>query len=333
MKILLCNIVLPEVQQALQALLPDHEISACRPAEVAQHLDGVDIVTPFMTPIDARIIAQGQFGLIQQFGVGLEVVDVPVATQHGVWVARIPSAGSGNAESVAEHAILLMLVLSRQLAQARQALEERRWATPRGQALWGKRACIVGLGGLGTALAVRLKGFGMHLTAVRAHPEQGAPAETGVERVYAPQELHTALHACDYVILCARYEQHNHHMIDQAALAAMKPGAFLINVARGGLVDPDALLGALESGHLAGAGLDVFWEEPVDPQHPIFRQNVIATPHLAGVTDAFFAGGSRIYVENIQRYARGEPPLHTVNAPPQPRRSPGRATGGVGRDG
>ena len=109
-------------------------------------------------------------------------------------------------------------------------------------------------------------------------------------------------------------------MIDQAALAAMKPGAFLINVARGGLVDPDALLAALEQGHLAGAGLDVFWEEPVDPQHPLFRQNVIATPHLAGVTDAFFAGGAQIYVENVRRYARGETPLHTVNAPSRLRR-------------
>lgn len=320
MNILLCNIVLPEVRQALTDLLPEHQIIACKPDEVAQHLAGVDIVTPFMTPIGAQLIEQGTFGLIQQFGVGLEIVDLAAATRQGVWVARIPSAGSGNAESVAEHAILLMLTLSRQLDQARQALTERRWGTPRGQALWGRRACIVGLGGLGTALALRLRSFGMQLTAVRAHPEKGAPAATGIERVYGPHELHTALHDSDYVILCARYDGHNHHMIDQAALVAMKPGAFLINVARGGLVDPDALLAALEQGHLAGAGLDVFWEEPVDPQHPLFRQHVIATPHLAGVTDAFFAGGAQIYVENVRRYAHGEAPLHTVNAPSRLRR-------------
>lgn len=324
MKILFCSTAMPEARQMIQDMLAEHEIITCRPDAVAQHLDGVDVVTPFMTRIDAPIITQGQFGLVQQIGVGLETVDVETATRLGVWVARVPSAGTGNAESVAEHAILLMLALSRRLAQAQRVLTERRWAEPRGQALQGKHACIVGLGGLGTALAVRLKAFGMRLTAVRAHPEQGAPAESGVERVYGPHDIHIALQPADYVILCARYDRHtNHHLIDQAALATMKPGAFLINVARGGLVDPDALLHALERGHLAGAGLDVFWEEPVDPQHPLFRQNVIATPHVAGVTDVFYAGVSKVFVENIRRYARGEPPLHTINAPPHPRTSPG----------
>jgi phosphoglycerate dehydrogenase-like enzyme len=127
------------------------------------------------------------------------------------------------------------------------------------------------------------------------------------------------LHDADYVIACVNYDHRSHHLFNEAALTAMKPGAYLINIARGGLVDQDALLKALESGHLAGAGLDVFWEEPVDPQHPLFRQNVVATPHIAGITDAFHQGGARALAENIARYVRGEPLRNVVNEPAQPR--------------
>jgi phosphoglycerate dehydrogenase-like enzyme len=324
MKILHCSLAAPEVRRLLVDALPEHEAIACAPAEVAAHIADVDIVTPFMTRIDAALLERSKAGLVQQIGVGLEGVDIEAATRLGIWVARVPSVGSGNAESVAEHAILLMLALSRRLPQARHALDEQRWFEPRGQALQGKHACIVGLGGIGAAVAVRLRAFGMHLTAVRERPEQGAPPETGITHVYGPADMHTVLGACDYVVLCVRYEPRNHHMIDGGALRAMKPGAFLVNVARGGLVDPAALLEALHSGHLAGAGLDVFWEEPVDPQHPVLQQpNVIATPHLAGVTDLFYAGATRIYAENIRRYARGEMPLYTANTPPRPRQATG----------
>jgi phosphoglycerate dehydrogenase-like enzyme len=317
MKILFCSLGMAEARERLAALLPEHTIDACAPHDVAAHLDGVAVLTPFMTRIDAAILEAGQFGLIQQIGVGLETVDIATATRLGVWVARVPSQGVGNAESVAEHAIMLLLALSRRLPAAQATLAARRaWFAPTGQALLGKEACIVGLGGIGTQLALRLRGFGMRLTAVRARPEQGAPAEAGISQVYGSSELHRALGSADYVVLCARYDQHNHHMIDAAALAAMQPGAFLVNVARGGLVDPDALLAALQSGHLAGAGLDVFWQEPVDPTHPLFgMEHVIATPHHAGVTDLFHVGVTRAMAENIRRYARGEAPLHAANQP------------------
>lgn len=322
MRILLCSDQATEVQRMVTAQMPEYELIACAPTEVPQHLAGVNVLVPTMTRIPAALLEQGQFGLVQQFGVGLEGVDVEAATRLGVWVARIPSVGTGNAESVAEHALLLILALARRLPLARQYVEQRRLFEPRGQALLGKRACIIGMGGIGTALAPRLAALGMTLIATRARPELGAPPGSGIEHVYGAHELHTALRDCDVVVLCARYDQHNHHMINDAALAAMKPGAFLINVARGGLVDPDALLRALESGHLAGAGLDVYWEEPVDPQHPLFRHNVIATPHIAGVTDIFYAGVTGVFVENIRRYARGETPLYTVNTPETIRNAP-----------
>jgi phosphoglycerate dehydrogenase-like enzyme len=249
------------------------------------------------------------------FGVGLDAVDVGAATDAGVWVARVPSRGTGNAESVAEHALLLMLALSRRLPQAQAALAAGIVGDPPGAALLGKTACIVGLGDIGSALAARLRACGMRLIAVRRRPEQSGVAALGVERVYGPDGLHEALAQADYIVLCVNYDAASHHLIDRAAFAAMKPGAYVVNIARGGLVDPDALLDALDSGRVAGAGLDVFWTEPPDPTHPIFAHNVIATPHVAGVTDASYDGIAHAVAANIVRYADGEAPLFAVNAP------------------
>ena len=280
-----------------------------------ESLDGADVVVPYVSRIDRAIINGGRFGLVQQFGVGLDGVDLAAATSAGVWVARVPSAGTGNAESVAEHALLLMLALSRRLPQSRAALAAGTVGEPAGLALWRKTACIVGLGDIGSALAHRLHALGMRLIAVRRRPQAGGAPDLGVERVFGPGELHAAIAMADYVLLCVNHDQATRNLIDAAALQVMKRGAFVINVARGGLIDPDALLSALRSGHVAGAGLDVFWQEPPDPRHPLFEENVIATPHIAGVTDASYVGIAQVVADNVERYARGEAPRFAVNAP------------------
>nr|WP_293104979.1 NAD(P)-dependent oxidoreductase [Okeania sp. SIO2F4] len=280
-----------------------------------KYLDSVDIIIPWMANIDASIIASGQFGLVQEFGVGIETIDIEAATHAGVWVAHVPGSISSNADSVAEHAIMLMLMISRHMASTQQSSKAEDWSAKAGIALLGKTACIVGLGDIGTALAVRLKAFGMRLVAVRQHPERGALPETGIEKVYGSNALSEALSITDYVILCAEYSKNTHHLINQNTLTAIKPGAFLINVARGGLVDRDALETALEKGNLAGAGLDVV-ESPTDS---LRQQNVIITPHIAGITDVSYKGIASVVIDNIKRYARGEQPLYTVNKPDRPR--------------
>jgi len=305
--------------EGLASLLPDHEITSCRREEIAAHLDGVDILVPTMASVSRDLIQQGQFSLIHQFGVGLEKVDIEAATAAGIWVARLPAAGTGNAVSVAEHAILLMLALSRQLDKARENVGSGQWGQPPGLGLFGKTACIVGLGDIGTELAKRLTAFGMRLIGVRNNPERGAPADTHMQAVYGADKLHDALSEADYVVVCVNYGKHNHHLLDSAAIQSMKHGSFFVNIARGGLVDHDALLSALESGQVAGAGLDVFWQEPVDPTHPIFRQNVIATPHIAGITDLFYHNGGHFFAENIARYVSGRPLQNSVNTPATPR--------------
>ncbi len=317
MRVLFCGEGFSESRRRLAPLVPDAELTTCPSDRVVQSLDGADVVVPYVSPIDSSVIGAGKFGLVQQFGVGLDGVDIEAATTAGVWVARVPSAGTGNAESVAEHALLLMLALSRRLSEARAALLEGRVGDPAGVALWGKTACIVGLGDIGSALARRLRALGMRLIAVRRRPQSEGAQELGVERVFGPDELHAALALADYAIVCVNYDAASRNLIDADALRAMKPGAYVVNVARGGLVDPDALTAALKSGHVAGAGLDVFWEEPPDPRNPLFAQNVIVTPHIAGVTDASYIGIAKIVAENIQRYARGDAPLFAANAPTQ----------------
>jgi phosphoglycerate dehydrogenase-like enzyme len=116
-------------------------------------------------------------------------------------------------------------------------------------------------------------------------------------------------------VLCLPATPETYHLFDASAFAAMKPGSFLINVGRGQLVDQDALLAALRSNRIAGAGLDVFWEEPVDPHHPLFRENVTATPHIGGITDTSFWMRARTFADNVARYTQGLPLLYTVNQP------------------
>src|ERR1700730_17662501 len=148
----------------LAAELPGWEITVCPRGEMADHLDGVDVVCPWGAPLDAVTLKAGTFGLVQQFGVGLEKVDVTAATEQGVWVARIPGAAGGNADSVAPLGIVRVLALGRRLDETREALWNRRWEQrPLGGTLLGSTILIVGLGAIGDAVAARLSRFGGRL--------------------------------------------------------------------------------------------------------------------------------------------------------------------------
>jgi phosphoglycerate dehydrogenase-like enzyme len=299
----------------LAGLLPGWEIAACPADKVAGQLDGVHVICPFGARISAQIIASGTFGLVQQFGVGLDGVDIAAATELGVLVARIPGDRGGNADSCAELAVLHLLALARRLDESRAMLQQRRWGDrPVGQSLLGATILIVGLGSIGTALARRLAPFGSRLVGIRARPELGGPPELDV--VAGPNELTGLLSQADAVVCCALLHAGNAGLFGPAEFAAMKPGALFVNVARGGLVDETALLAALESGHLGGAGLDVFGREPADPdaallQHP----RVLATPHVGWHTGLMFRQTSEVFAENLRRYAGGDRPLWTVNEP------------------
>jgi phosphoglycerate dehydrogenase-like enzyme len=175
----------------------------------------------------------------------------------------------------------------------------------------GKTLGLVGLGAIGREVAKRTKALDMSVEAVKRDPTRGAQF---ADRVYSPRELHTLLERVDYLVLALPGNAETRHMIGAAELARMKPSAALVNVARGALVDTDALVRALEAGRLAGAGLDVTDPEPLPPEHTLWRlPNVIITPHLAGATDRYWQRQADLVFENVRRYLAGEPLLNLVD--------------------
>ena len=300
---------------ALASVLPGWEITAPAPGRLAEHLDGVDVVCPLGGAIDRAAIEAGTFGLIQQFGVGLDQVDVAAATELGVWVARVPGDAGGNADSVAELAVLHLLALARRLDEMRATLRDGGWAQrPAGRSRVGATVAVVGLGAIGTARTRRLAPFGPRLLGVRSRPELGGPPE--LTEVTGPAGLPGVLSRADAVVCCAMLHDGSAGLFGASEFAAMKPGALFVNVARGGLVDEDALLAALEAGQVAGAGLDVFQREPADPDSALIRHpRVLATPHCGWLTWLMFRETGAVFAANLQRWADGGEPSWAVNAP------------------
>jgi phosphoglycerate dehydrogenase-like enzyme len=315
MKVYLCQKGFRLMINLLQELLPKHEILECRPEEIASIGAEADVLIPTIIPLGKAELSLPNLKLVQQFGAGLDGVDLDAANANGVFVANVPTAGSGNAESVAEIAVMHMLILSRRYAAMAQSIKDRKFASPTGWSLKGRTALIVGYGGIGKAVALRLSGFEMEVLAL----SRSGPKATEEEKA-VPVDLHTTqdqLHAllpkADFVVLAPPLNDTTRGMMGRAEFALMKPSSFVINVARGGVIEYEALLSALVEGQIMGAGLDVFWQEPCDPDDPLFAHNVSVTPHIGGATDLSFHGIARGVTENIERVSRGEPPLNCIN--------------------
>ncbi len=312
MQIYFCREGLNSIMAILQRELPEDQILCCAPEKVVEASREADVLIPTVSPVTADAISSPRLKLVQQYGAGLDTVDIPTATKHGVYVANVPSAGTGNAESVAELSLLFMLALARRYPQAQEALQQRKLGTPFGSALKGRTAAIIGFGGIGQELAKRLRGFEMKVLAVsKRGPKAG---DAPVDFHGALDALHTVLQQADFVIVAPPLNDETRGMIGQAEYACMKPSAFIINVARGPVLDYDATVAALKEKRIAGAGLDVFWHEPFDPTDQIFSYNVIATPHVGGATDLSLQGIAKKVADNINRVRQGEMPLNCVNA-------------------
>jgi len=310
-RICLCRRGATRIVELLRTELPEDEILECSSNEVAVCARQVDVLVPLIAPVTEEALGSGRLRLVQQFGAGLDAVDVGSASRHGVYVANVPSGETANADSVAELTILLLLALARRWRQAQENLQARRVGAPVGTTLMGKTATIVGFGGIGRALAQRLRGFGVRIVAVT---RRGTSAEGEADRCFPVAELGEALREADFIIVATPLTEETRGLIGKDALACAKSGAFLVNVARGPVVDREALLAALASGKLAGAGLDVFWEEPPDPLDPLFSLQVVATPHIGGATDLSLREIAGAVAANVDRLRRGEALRNCVNA-------------------
>jgi phosphoglycerate dehydrogenase-like enzyme len=297
----------------LRARLPDHdEISDWAGDRLETIPAPVDVIVPLMFRIDAALMDASRARLIHQWGFGLEGVDLTAARSRGIYVANVPTSGS-NAGSVAEHAILLLLSLLRQAPLAQANVRSGLLGAPMGRMLAGLTVCLYGLGNVARALAPRLRAFGVRLVGITRDPHAAKGTEFGLEACYSVSDRDQALRRTDILMLCTSLSEQTRGMIDADVLHTLPTGAYLINVARGGLVNYQALYTALTTGQLAGAGLDVYWQEPIAPDDPLLTlPNLVATPHIAGVTDRSYGEIADAVTANIERLRRNEPPLNRI---------------------
>lgn len=305
------------------------------PAEHTHLLEGVAIVagsaaatpeTPFIAlPGSEAIVASSRIKydgtfldqvptlrVISRTGIGVDNISIPDATARGIAVCNAPQAPT---ISTAEHAVTLMLAVSKRLKQVEQELhvggKKDFFSDHNGLELHGCRLGLVGLGQIGSHVAKVTSALGMSVVAFDPFLAAERAAELGVELI---PKLEAMLASSDIISLHAPLSDETRLLMNAERLAQMKPGAILINTARGGLVDEVALLKALESGHLRGAGLDVFQVEPPTPDHPLLqRDDVVATPHIASATRA---AKKRLWSTGIRQalqVLRGERPTHLLN--------------------
>jgi phosphoglycerate dehydrogenase-like enzyme len=304
------------ILQELRAQLPQHQLIHWTRGESAPATD-IEVLLVLGEVTAAQMASQTKLALIQTVTAGYEQIDIDAANKLGIWVSFAPSELTGNAASVAEFAVLLMLGASRHLQQVVRLREDSASSLGIAPAMSGKTVCIVGLGNIGRLLADRLRPFGMRILATDHHPDR-APADV---KAFSSEQLHAAVAEADYVVVCARAGKENEHLIDRTAMEAMKRGAILVNIARGSLVDENALYDAVKSGHIAAAGLDVLKSSPGGAKSPLFDlPQILITPHIAGATDLTFDGTLNYIKQVIEAFAAGEKPESALNAPANPRR-------------
>jgi phosphoglycerate dehydrogenase-like enzyme len=303
------------VRQFLLEAVPDARCDIIDAAVLRTDGFDAEVLIPAMARIDETIMDRIRgLRLIHQWGAGLEGVDVAAATARHIAVANVPSTG-GNADSVAEWCVMAAIALSRRLPLALETIRRGTgWGAPIGRTLLGRTAGIVGLGGIGQALAMRLRPFGMRLIGIRRRPDPALTTRLGLEWVGGPERLPELLRQSDYLFLCVPLNDETRGLIDEAAFELLPPKACVINAARGGLIEHQALLRAIAEGRLMGAGLDVFEQEPLDPSSPLLsRPEVLATAHIAGVTDASYQSIAHALTDNLRRLDAGEPLQNCVN--------------------
>jgi D-3-phosphoglycerate dehydrogenase len=251
------------------------------PAPTAAHLmraipeaDGVVMVMEQPALTAEAVDSAPRLRVACRFGAGYDNLDVAALTRRGIPLA---TTGAANADTVAEHALYLMLALAKRGPALDRAVKAGVWSRSfGGLELRGRTCLVVGYGRIGRAVARRATAFDMNIVIV----DPGFPGT---------KALNQALPQADFVVLACALTPETTHLIDAAALARMKRGAFLVNIARGPVVDEAALLAALEEGRLAGAGLDVLESEPPRRSHPLLaRDDVVLTPHVAGFVDTAY---------------------------------------------
>jgi D-3-phosphoglycerate dehydrogenase len=292
-------------------ILINQQGRAYNEAELAQAISGVNATIAGAEPYNETTLVHARsLQVIARVGVGYDMIDIDAATRHDVAVAM---AFGTNHEAVADHAFALLAGLCNQLPTYHRQIVGGAWGARFHQSLWQGTIGIIGLGRIGRALARRCEGFEMRILATDIAPDPTYAAANGIEMV----DLETLLRESDFVSVNAPHTELTDKMINAGTLSLMKPEAYVINTARGGLIDEDDLIEALRNKRIAGAGLDVMAIEPLPAGSPLRTlDNVILTPHCAGVSDKAVTLMLECAVDNVLAIKEGrKPPRHLLLNP------------------
>jgi D-3-phosphoglycerate dehydrogenase len=276
-------------------------------AEVEQLLPGIDGYIAGLDGIDANALrAADRLKVISRYGVGIDNVDLDAARSRGIIVTNTPGA---NSISVAELALGLILALARQIPEAVEAVHQGKWPRYAGISLEGKAIGILGLGAIGKQLARRLEGFDCKILAFDPYADTVFARDHHVELT----SMEEVISRSDFISLHLPLLPGTRGLVNAAFLRQMKRGSFLVNTSRGEVVDESALLEALQSGQLKGAGLDAFTVEPPDPHNPLLSlPQVIATPHLGAQTDGATSNMGWFAMRDCLAVLKNEDPKYRV---------------------
>jgi phosphoglycerate dehydrogenase-like enzyme len=303
---LLIVLTLPEpvrnvYRDRLAAAFPELRIDMVdHHSKAGPYVNDADIILSFGVQLSDACLQGPRLAWVQALGSGVDgIVDQP-SLRDDVVVTNMQGL---HGAPCAEAAMCGMLSLARAMPRVLDNQKQARWERFPVRLIDGKTAVLVGVGVIAEALAPRCKAMGMHVVGV-----SGARRELpGFDEMMPRDQLIEAAARADYLVVLAPYSPQNHHLVDAEVLAAMKPSSYVVNIARGGVVDEDALLQALREKRISGACLDVFNQEPLPAQHPFWgMENVIVMPHLAGFHDEYPDRALPIVEHNIRKFFAGD---------------------------
>ena len=298
------------------AAFPDAELVAlqCRTEEDVITLAGdADVLLNQYAPMNERVISQlKNCKAIIRYGIGVDTVDLDAAAKHGIWVCNVPDYG---VDETSNQTIAMILAMARKLPVIHADVRRGNWGLSCGKPMHrfaGSTLGFVGLGRIATAVLKKLQPFSLKMIAYDPYLNPAKAEELGVELV-SFEEL---LRRSDYVTIHCPATAQNRHMFNDAAFALMKPTAYLINCARGAIVDTNALIAALQTGKIAGAALDVIEKEPIEKDNPLLEMdNVIIASHFGGYSEEAIVSLQTKAAQEAVNILAGNRPFNPVNAP------------------
>jgi phosphoglycerate dehydrogenase-like enzyme len=305
-KVVVRGLEAPQLEELRQAV-PEAEIVGATAADLAEQVIDADAI---IGPCSADLINQApRLRWIQTFSAGVEGCAPLLADREIV----LTNAKIVMGPEISDHALALLLALTRSLRQTIAAQSRGEWQRDnlRPIELRGKTALVIGVGGIGTQIAERAAAFGMRVLGV---DPKDVPYINSIEQVVPPEQLNQLLPEADVVFMAAPHTRESDKMLGEAEFSLMKRGAYFINVSRGKTTDTQALVNALVSGRLAGAGIDVVDPEPLPTGHALWQMdNVVITPHIAGQSDQLDGRRTELFKQNIRRFTKGLPLINVVD--------------------